>query len=353
MSDLPGPVRGLAGRALTRLVGRARELELALDLLRGGQVRLLTLRGPGGIGKTRLAQELVWTLVPEYELGAAFVELANVHDAAQVMPAIALTLGVRPGPAGAATAINDYVDGRTLLVVLDNAEHLLGCGPELSRLLQHSAGLTMIVTSRRALHVTGEYELPVGPLPWEDGTGSQNEAMTLFLERAQAVDPQWRPDAHTHLLVRRICKLLEGVPLSLELAAARLRALSLPEVLNWLGHPLEALADGARDQPERLRSLRGTLEWSFLLLEEEDRELFLACGMFFGSFTLEALQAVTMCTDVRGRLASLVEQSLVYRMNHAPDRYAMLQPLRELAAEKLGRGATWEIWRERQGAYFS
>ncbi|MFC4427311.1 ATP-binding protein [Deinococcus navajonensis] len=346
----PGRLRGLVSAPLSPLVGRAYELGLASDLLRRRRVRLLTLRGPGGIGKTRLAQELARELSPEYEQGGLFVELAGLRDPAHVLPAVLAALQVPLGSSDPIDVIARNLGPGRLLLLLDNLEHLLDAGPDLTRLLGQVSDLDLVTTSRRALHVTGEHELPVGPLAWGETPDAGMPAMQLFVERASARDPEFRLHPGNMADIHRICGKLQGVPLSLELAAARLHALSARTLLEWLDQPLEALADGARDLPERLQSLRSTLEWSYDLLDPGDRELLLCCSVFLGSFTLEALQEVAGLASVRSGVTSLVEQSFLRRTH---ERYSLLESVRGLTQEKLSGTQTLGHWQERHAAYYT
>ena len=300
----------------TALVGRERELAEAAALLRN-DARLVTLTGPGGIGKTRLALELARGLEPEFGDGAALVRLATVDDPALVPAAVAQAVGV---PEADTDALREHLRPRSLLVVLDNFEQLLPAAPFLSDLLEAAAGLRLLVTSRAVLHVAGEHEYPVPPL---------DEAEELFVARARAVDPSFAPDG----AVAAICARLEGLPLAIELAAARVKLLPPAAILERLEHSLDLLTGVRADAPAHQQTLRAAIEWSYRLLEERERLLFTRLAVFPGGATLDAIE--TVAGGDLDTLASLVDKSLLRRSG---ERFAMLELLREFAAEQLADG---------------
>ena len=294
-------------RPASSFVGRDGELEDVLSRIEGG-ARLLTLTGPGGTGKTRLALEAAATLVPSYKAGVFWVGLASLRDPALVQETIALTLGAKDGLAA-------YVGERELLLLLDNLEQVIEAAPDLSSLLQSCPNLTMLVTSRELLRVDGEVEYPVPPL-------ASPEAVSLFCERAQT-EPS---DEITELCVR-----LDSLPLAVELAAARTKALTPVQVLERLSGRLDLLR-GGRDADPRQQTLRATIEWSYELLTPEEQALFARLSVFAGGCTLEA--AVEVCDASLDTLQSLVEKSLLRFTN---ERYWMLGTIREYAGEGLER----------------
>jgi predicted ATPase/class 3 adenylate cyclase len=293
-------------RPASSFVGRERELQEVISCIEDGS-RLLTLTAPGGSGKTRLALEAAATLVPEYKAGVFWVGLASLRDPALVTETIAQTLGAKDGLA-------DHIGEREMLLLLDNLEQVIEAAPELSSLLQGCRNLTLLVTSRELLRVQGEVEYPVPPLV-------EAEALSLFCERAQA-----EPSDE----INELCRRLDNLPLAVELAAARAKALSPAQILERLSQRLDLLK-GGRDADPRQQTLRATIEWSYDLLSEDEQQLFARLSVFAGGCTLEAAEEVTEAE--LDTLQSLVEKSLV---RFSSGRYWMLETIREYALERIG-----------------
>ena len=314
--------------ALTSLVGRERELRDLRDLVLRTDIRFVTLVGAGGSGKTRLALALAAESQPFFANGIAVVELSALRDPALVLPAIAqaLRVGEQPGEPLAQT-LAAWVAERELLLVVDNFEQVAEAGLDLLRLLEASRRLTVVVTSRRVLHLTGEHVLPVEPLAEED-------AAKLFVSRARALDPRSRVDADDPD-VREICRRLDGLPLAIELAASRTPTLSPPQLLERLGERLTLLTGGPRDLPARQQTLRDTLDWSAALLSASERDMLARLSLFPNDASLEAATGVTGgdLTTLEG----LVANSMVQRVSVAGHpRFRMLETVREYALELLG-----------------
>jgi predicted ATPase/class 3 adenylate cyclase len=294
------------------LLGRAAELAQIRQLFEQG-ARLLTLTGPGGSGKTRLALQAAAELVEEFPDGVFFVALAPLADAAAVAGVVAQALGLRPDD-----DLYSYLTSRRLLVVLDNAEHLEGVERVVSELLVGE--VVALVTSRAPLHLSAEHEFPVEPL-------SDEAAAELFVLRAAAVGRSVVPDA----IVGELCRRLDNLPLAVELAAARAKLLAPPAILDRLDQALPFLTGGPRDAPERQRTLRATIEWSYELLSETERVALLRLAVFRGSFGLDAAEAVAGAEV--DAIASLVDKSLLKPIGE--ERFLMLETLREFARERL------------------
>jgi predicted ATPase/class 3 adenylate cyclase len=329
--DFP-PVRGLNFTNLpvqpAPLIGRERELAETRSLLR--EHRLLTLVGPGGTGKTRLALQLAAEAVEDFENGAFWVPLAAVRDPGLVVPTIAQTIGAKNGLA-------DHLRSQRMLILLDNFEQVVDAAVEIGELVGEAPDIKLLVTSRVPLHVSGEQEYPVPPLPVSD-------AVTLFGERTRAIKPDFHADEH----VPEICRRLDGLPLAIELAAARGKVLSPQAILERLNRRLPLLTGGARDAPERQRTLRATIEWSHELLDDSAQRLFTRLAVFSGGWTLEAAEHV--CEADLDALSSLVDKSLVRERDR---RFEMLETIREYALERLELTGEGDDMCDRHAAYFA
>jgi predicted ATPase/DNA-binding SARP family transcriptional activator len=327
-----------------RLLGRGRELIELRDLLLREQVRLLVLTGAGGSGKTRLALEAAREAASSFANGAAFADLAPLRDPALVVGTLARALGI-PDVSGEdpLETLAAALRGRDLLLLADNAEHVRAAVPSFVELLARAPRVTLLVTSRVVLHLSGEHVYPVEPLAAEP-------AVALFLERAREAEPRFRPDAAEEQSIRRICKRLDGLPLAIELAASRVRTLTPVELLGRLEPRLPLLTGGPHDLPARQQTLRATLEWSYALLNDDERRDLNRLAVFAGGCTLEAAEAV--CGTTLERLSSLLDANLLLRAAANGSRYSMLETIREYAAERLDTLAGVEALRRRHAEYF-
>ncbi|WP_133161821.1 LuxR C-terminal-related transcriptional regulator [Deinococcus koreensis] len=331
------------------LLGRDAELKQLQSALLRPDLRLLTLLGPGGVGKTRLALALAERCGTSFADGAEVVDLAPVQEVAQVAPVIARTLGVPSGPRSAAEALAAELRDRQLLLVLDNFEHLLGAAGTLAELLFAARGITALVTSRAPLRLGGEFEYPVSPLPLPARNRAEelraSSAVQLFLARAARVRPEFAPGDVELEQIGQIVRRLDGLPLAIELAAGHLRLLPVRAILTRLGQRLD-LGGPARDRPVRQQTLRATLDWSLGLLPDEAQALFTRLGVFVGGFTLETAEAVLGQPDALPGLSVLAEHSLIQPMSTEPPsretvasepepRFTMLETVREFALEAL------------------
>ncbi len=356
-SDLPSP--------LTPFIGREREVEEVGQKLLHPDVRLLTLTGPGGVGKTRLSLEVAQKVLDQFAEGVCFVALAPISDPALVPSAIAQALRVKQDAGqSVAEALEQHLRDRQLLLVLDNFERLLEGGPPLAQLLAVCSRLKVLVTSRVVLRLQGEYDYEVPPLrlpsagdrPSPEELG-RYEGMRLFMQRAQAANSRFTITTENAPAVIELCRRLDGLPLAIELAAARAKLLPPGAVLARLGDRLSLLTSGARDLPDRQRTLRATLDWSYDLLSDTERLLFARLAVFAGGWTLEAAEAVYDIDDeaeVLEHMSALVDKSLVQQRvsdRHEP-RFTMLETVREYAMELLRESGELGRLRRRHAAYF-
>ena len=347
-SDFP-PLRTLDRRTTNLpvqaapLIGRERELAETRGLL--SRSRILTLTGPGGTGKTRLAIQLAADVLDEYDDGVFFVDLADVSDVALVVPAVAQTLGLQErGGHELSETLVDYLRERHVLLVLDNVDRVVDAAPELSRWLAAAPRAKVLSTSRIPLRLAGEQEYPVPPLPTDD-------AVELFAERARAVRPDFALNGDLAAVVD-ICARLDDLPLAIELAAARVKLLTPLKLLKRLDQRLPVLTGGARDAPARHRTLRAAIDWSFGLLDPDEQSLFARLSVFAGGFTLEAAEAV--CDATLDGLASLVEKSLLTQRDAAggEPRFTLLETVREYAREELQHRGGADTIAGRHADYF-
>ncbi|MDX2151928.1 MAG: protein kinase [Bryobacteraceae bacterium] len=323
--------------APTSFVGRSEELQRGRALLRS--VRLLTLTGPAGTGKTRLSLELARRMAAEFRDGAQFVALAGAHDRQQVLAALAEALEVYPREAATAANIQATLEGREMLLVLDNFEQVVSAASVVSEILTAAPQVKIIVTSRVALRLGAEHEMVVPPLPVDAA------AVRLFMDRARAAAPDFGEDEATRGAVEEICRRLDGLPLAIELAAARVKYLTPQAIVARLGSRLDLLAGGSRDRPPRHQTLRQALAWSYDLLTDEERRVFRCSGIFSSGFSLDALEFVCGGTGTAlDAVFTLVDHSLVVRRD-GPDgepRFGLLETMREYAVELLVRSGEEE-----------
>jgi predicted ATPase/class 3 adenylate cyclase len=337
------PVRSLDNRPtnlppqLTALIGREREIDEIDAMLRRDAVRMLTLTGAGGSGKTRLALEVARRLLDDYPDGVYLVSLATVTEPSLVLPAIAEALGISEG---AGQSLAAYLALRQLLLVVDNAEQVATAAPHLAELLAAAPGVRMLLTSREPMHLAIEHVLSVEPMVAE-------EAVSLFGDRATAVLATFAITPENRPTVEEICARLDRLPLAIELAAARINLLSPELMLARLSDRLKLLTGGSRDVPARHRTLRDTLAWSHDLLAEPERQLFGCLSVFAGEFSLDAAERV--CGADLDVVGSLIDRSLVRRHG---DRFEMLSTIREFAAERLAERVDADAVRDQHAAFF-
>jgi predicted ATPase len=329
-----------------RTIGREHEVTAVGARLRAEPVRLLTLTGPGGVGKTRLAVEVARSVEAEFGGGAAFVSLAAVQRADEVPAAIAGTLEIAlMAGESPADGVERYLRDRQLLLVADNFEHVLDAAPFVAGLLDACPAVTVLATSREPLALAAEERFPVAPIAAAD-------AVALFAERARGIDPGFALDERSADAVAEICRRLDGLPLAIELAAARCGLLSPAELAERLGDALGALGEGARDAPARQRTLRAAIEWSHDLLNEDEQEAFAHFAVFAGAPDVEAAEAITGAgLDTLDRL--LAKSLLVRRRSaRSATRLAMLETIRSFAVERLAARSDAEAVRERHFRHY-
>ncbi len=350
----------------TPFIGREHEIAVVRACLLDPETRLLTLTGPGGVGKTRLALQTAAAARAGFANGVVFVALAALADADLVLPTVAQALGAceEPGQPIADTLAAALHDKRVLLV-LDNFEQVLAAANAAQALLLAAPGVTMLTTSREPLHVRGERVHPVGPLEVPTpplpplGALSQYEAVKLFIARAADADPAFAITNETAPAVAEICARLDGLPLAIELVAARVRSLSPETLLARLSNRLKVATGGARDLPERQRTLRAAIDWSYSLLHPGERMLFWRLAVFVGGCTLGAIEAVCeragdLSIDALDGVESLLDKSLLRREVGADGepRFAMLETIHEYARERLEERGEVDTLRQAHAAYF-
>jgi predicted ATPase/class 3 adenylate cyclase len=345
----------------TPLVGRTAEVEALQVLLADDGVRLVTLTGPGGTGKTRLALHAAAESVELFPNGVWLVALEAVNDSGLLLPTIAQTLGLyESGDRPLAAALSEHLAGQRVLLVLDNFEQLLDAARAVADLLDGAPHLKVLTTSRAPLRLAAEHAFPVPPLALPDPASlpsleslSQYEAVALFLERARAVAPSFAVTDENAPAVAELCVRLDGLPLAIELAAARVKLLPPQALLARLGQRLELLRGVARDRPERQQTLRAALDWSFDLLDEDEQRVFARTSVFAGGFRLDAAEAV--CDADLDAVEALLENSLL-RAEVRPDgepRFFLLETIRDYAREQLERGGGAEAVRERHARWYA
>jgi predicted ATPase/class 3 adenylate cyclase len=355
-TNLPAP--------MTRFVGRTREVGEICSLLRSE--RLVTLTGPGGTGKTRLAIEVARTLLQDYADGVWFVALDVVREAGLVVPTIAATLGVPEQPGRPLLAVlAERLGEKRSLLVLDNFEQVVQAASDVGTLLAAAPGVTGLASSREPLAISGEaiYAVPPLAVPAEPGKPTAEqlhglEAVDLFVERARSVRKDFRLTDQNAPAVAAICRRLDGLPLAIELAAARANVLSAEQILARLDSRLTLLASSRRDLPDRQRTLRGAIDWSHELLSEVERVVFRRFSVFSGGADFESLAAVLdpegdLGADVLDLASALVDRSLLLSVSDGNEnRLAMLETIREYAAEQLTASGEERLVRDRHAAHF-
>ncbi|HZQ06615.1 MAG TPA: tetratricopeptide repeat protein [Anaerolineae bacterium] len=346
---------------LTSFIGREREVQEVKDQLSG--TRLMTLTGPGGSGKTRLALQVGAEVTEQFQDGVFFVALAAIRQPALVASTIAETLRIAESAGRSVLdTLKEYLHGKQLLLILDNFEQVISAAPVVVELLAAAPQLNVLVTSREGLRVRGEREYAVPPLAMPNlaelpslAALSQYAAVELFIQRARAVKPGFNLTRETARTVAEICYRLDALPLAIELAAARVKFFTPQGILARLDHRLQFLTDGARDLPERQQTLRNTIAWSYDLLDAAEQELFRRLSVFIGGCTLAAAEAVVGDEhSLLDRIVSLLDKSLLRQSEHtdAEPRFVMLELLREFGLEQLKASGEDQTIRYKHANFF-
>ncbi|MDQ1387380.1 MAG: hypothetical protein QOF56_834 [Acidobacteriaceae bacterium] len=353
----------------TGFVGRDKEVEAAKELLLREGVRLVTVTGPGGIGKTRLALQVASGLAEQFSGGIHFVPLSPLNDPALIPSVIVQSLGIREtGRQSSLEILSENLESSSrapMLLVLDNFEHLVAAAPLVADLLVMGPHLKILVTSRAVLHVYGEHEFPLPPLALPDPRSlpsldvlSQYPAIALFVQRAVAAKPDFELNRENSAAVAEICARLDGLPLAIELAAARIKVLSPSSMQRRLASRLQLLTGGARDLPQRQQTLRAAMDWSYDLLSAAEQKLFRRLSVFVGGCNLEGVEAVCdtkgdLDLDLLDGMASMVDKSLMQQIQEASgeSRFVMLETVREYALDRLEAGSEHSITKRAHAAY--
>lgn len=365
LNTLSGSTGNLPTR-LTSLIGREAEVTEVRSRLAQPRIRLVTLTGPGGVGKTSLGLEIAAGLASDFKHGIYWVPLAAVDDPDLVTSAIARALDVRErGGYSLLESLKDYLQDKHLLLLLDNFEQVIAASPSLAELLAEAPGLKILATSRAPLRLRGENEIPVQPLelpeshlPDSPDRLQHNAAVQLFTERAQAANPAFTLSEENAVYIREIVRRLDGLPLAIELAAARSKLLPPRSLLSRLESRLNLLTGGARDLPPRQQTMRSTIDWSYSLLDPPAQALFSRLSVFSGGFTFEAAEAICNSEgelDVFEELASLLDNSLLHQ---EPDiggqaRFSVLETIREYARERLVEAGEEDLLRHQHARFFA
>jgi predicted ATPase/DNA-binding CsgD family transcriptional regulator len=346
------------------LIGRAREVEEIARLFAEDGARLVTLTGPGGVGKTRLALAAAERLSGRFPDGVYWLDLARLAGAELVLPEVAAALGVsETGARGLADLIRRALDCRETLLVLDNLEHVLAVVPELGELLATCPGTRLLATSREPLSLQWEQLYPVAPLGLPDPRRGSSAAavglapaVVLFVQRARAADPSFELTDANAASVAELCRRLDGLPLAIELAAARVRLLAPAQLLARLGDRLDLLASREHDRPARHQTLREAVAWSYELLNEQERAVLMRLAVFEGGCALAAVEAVCGAGDVLGALGSLVDKGLLTRVDPGTTggelRFRLLETIRAFALERLAASGEESAVRDAHAAYY-
>ena len=366
LTPLPSRQPTLIPHPLTPLVGRMQEVQDVESLLRTSGCRLVTLIGPGGVGKTRLALHVADALLDDFSDGVTFIPLAPIHDPGLVLSTVGQALGIHDAlDVAFETRLTELLREQQMLLVLDNFEQVLGAAPSIGSVLSACPDIKLLITSQAPLGIEGEQQFRVRPLPTpapEVNTSYEIErfdAVELFVQRARAVTPQFVLTDQHAVTVATICRQLDGLPLAIELAAARLNILSPEALLARLSNRLKVLAGDRRDVPDRLRTMRNAIAWSYELLAPAEQSLFRRLAVFSGGCALEAIESVFESDDLVDPsaldcLGQLVDHSLIRRVSGPGDepRFLILETLREYGLEQLRRNGEERPAREAHAKYF-
>ncbi|MFN2303625.1 MAG: tetratricopeptide repeat protein, partial [Anaerolineales bacterium] len=348
----------------TPFIGRKSEISAIKNFLQDPDIRLIALIGAGGTGKTRLSLQITQELLDYFRNGIFFVMLADDTEENQMISRIAKRLNVREGGRPLLESVKDYLSDKQTLLILDNFEQLVSCAPILGDILRSAPEVKILVTSRIALNLHEEQRFPVPPLQLPKKEDQQeiealndNESVKLFIMRAQAKLPSFTLSEDNANAIAEICRHLDGLPLAIELAAARTNLLTPQAILLRLNNRLKLLTNGGQDLPKRHRTLRNALEWSYDLLSQEEKALFTRLGVFSGGFTIEAVEKVCNLNghlDIIENLSALVDNSLIYQVREIDgnSRFKMLETIREFAIERINAEGEFEKYQELHARFF-